>query len=53
MNLDELIKSEVLGAADKERASQILKAVEGLKIREATELLEACIGALGCLRICL
>lgn len=31
---------------DKERASQILKAVEGMRIWEARELLERCMGAL-------
>lgn len=50
MNLEELVKSEILESVDKEKASQILKAVEGLKIwklrsylKRALVLLAACV----------
>lgn len=36
---------------NKERATQILKAVEGMKIWEAKDLLEECIGTLNMVRV--
>ena len=44
--LDEMQGRSLIKAEKKERASQILGAVEGLRIWEARELLEHCIGAL-------
>lgn len=44
--LDEMQKQSRIRETNRERASQILEAVEGLRIWEARELLEQCIGAL-------
>lgn len=43
--LDKMEKSMHLQNADRERASQILNAVEGMSIWEARELLQRCIGS--------
>lgn len=50
--LDEMQKQSRVKGANRERASQILEAVEGLRIWEARELLENCIGALQRLEVC-
>ena len=50
--LDEMQKRSHIKEADRERASQILEAIEGLRIWEARELLENCIGALQRLDVC-
>lgn len=44
--LDEMQRQSQLKKADRERAAQILEAVEGMNIWAARELLERCIGAL-------
>lgn len=44
--LDKLQKNSLVKEKDRDRASQILDAVEGVSIWEARELLEHCIGAL-------
>ena len=49
--LDEMQKQSHLKEADRERAAQILEAVEGMSIWAARELLERCIGALQLLDI--
>lgn len=44
--LDEMQKRSCIKEANRERASQILGAIEGMKIWEARELLGCCIGAI-------
>ncbi len=50
--LDEMQRQSRIKETDRERASQILEAIEGLRIWEARELLENCIGALQRLDVC-
>lgn len=50
--LDEMQKQSCIKGVNRERASKILEAVEGLRIWEARELLEICIGALQRLDVC-
>ncbi len=50
--LDEMQRQSRIKKANRERASQILEAIEGLRIWEARELLENCIGALQRLDVC-
>jgi len=50
--LDKLQKNRLVKEKDRDKASQILDAVEGMSIWEAKELLEHCIGALQLLDVC-
>lgn len=50
--LDKMQERLHLKEADREKAAQILEAVEGMSIWAARELLERCIGALQLLDIC-
>lgn len=50
--LDEMQKQSRIKEVHRERASQILNAVEGMRIWEARELMEQCIGALQRLDVC-